>query len=96
MCIRDRGNTNGWGFGAMYELTYDVYINEDRSSILQPLVNASVVTTRLDGYTDVYKRQLYYFVRNNFLGHCKRPIPASGFPEIEGTICCLLYTSRCV
>ena len=29
----------------MYELTYDIYLNEDRSSILQPLFNASVVTT---------------------------------------------------
>ena len=47
-----QGNTNGWGFGAMYELTYDVYLNEDKSSILQPLVNASVVTTRMDGYTE--------------------------------------------
>ena len=47
MCIRDRGNTSGWGFGAMYELTYDVYLNEDRSSILQPLANASVVTLSL-------------------------------------------------
>ncbi|WP_418174523.1 autotransporter domain-containing protein, partial [Akkermansia sp.] len=40
---RTQGNTNGWGFGAMYELTYDVYLNEDKSSILQPLANASVV-----------------------------------------------------
>ena len=47
-----QGNTSGWGFGAMYELTYDVYLNEDRSSILQPLANASVVTTRMDGYTE--------------------------------------------
>ena len=49
---RTQGNTSGWGFGAMYELTYDVYLNEDRSSILQPLANASVVTTRMDGYTE--------------------------------------------
>ena len=47
-----QGNTSGWGFGAMYELTYDVYLNEDRSSILQPLANASVVTTHMDGYTE--------------------------------------------
>ena len=47
-----QGNTNGWGFGAMYELTYDVYLNEDKSSILQPLANVSVVTTRMDGYTE--------------------------------------------
>ncbi|WP_290566443.1 autotransporter-associated beta strand repeat-containing protein [Akkermansia sp.] len=46
------GDTNGWGFGAMYELTYDVYLNEDKSSILQPLANVSVVTTRMDGYTE--------------------------------------------
>ena len=46
------GDTSGWGFGAMYELTYDIYLNEDKSSILQPLVNASVVTTRMDGYTE--------------------------------------------
>ena len=36
----------------MYELTYDVYLNEDKSSILQPLANASVVTTRMDGYSE--------------------------------------------
>ena len=47
-----QGNTSGWGFGAMYELTYDVYLNEDKSSILQPLANASVVTTHMDGYTE--------------------------------------------
>ena len=47
-----QGNTNGWGFGAMYELTYDVYLNEDKSSVLQPLANVSVVTTRMDGYTE--------------------------------------------
>ena len=49
---RTEGNTNGWGMGAMYELTYDIYLNEDRSSILQPLFNASVVTTRMDGYRE--------------------------------------------
>ena len=47
-----QGNTNGWGFGAMYELTYDIYLNEDKSSVFQPLANASVVTTSMDGYTE--------------------------------------------
>ena len=47
-----QGDTNGWGFGAMYELTYDIYLNEDRSSVLQPLVNASIVKTSMDGYTE--------------------------------------------
>ena len=47
-----QGSTSGWGFGAMYELTYDVYLDENRSSVLQPLFNASVVTTRMDGYEE--------------------------------------------
>ena len=47
-----QGSTSGWGLGAMYELTYDVYLNENRSSVLQPLFNASVVTTRMDGYEE--------------------------------------------
>ncbi len=36
----------------MYELTCDVYLDENRSSVLQPLFNASVVTTRMDGYEE--------------------------------------------
>ena len=47
-----QGSTSGWGFGAMYELTCDIYLNENRSSVLQPLFNASVVTTRMDGYEE--------------------------------------------
>ena len=46
------GNTSGWGFGAMYELTYDISLNEDGSSILQPLFNASIVKTSMDGYRE--------------------------------------------
>ena len=49
---RTEGNTNGWGMGAMYELTYDIYLNEDKSSIFQPLLNASVVRTSMDGYRE--------------------------------------------
>lgn len=44
--------TTGAGFGAMYELAYDIAFNEDRSVILQPLFNASIVTTRMDGYRE--------------------------------------------
>ena len=47
-----QGSTSGWGLGAMYELTYDIYLDENRSSVLQPLFNASVVTTRMDGYEE--------------------------------------------
>ena len=47
-----QGSTSGWGLGAMYELTCDIYLDENRGSVLQPLFNASVVTTRMDGYEE--------------------------------------------
>ena len=47
-----QGSTSGWGLGAMYELSYDIYLDENRNSVLQPLFNASVVTTRMDGYEE--------------------------------------------
>lgn len=46
------GSTTGAGFGAMYELAYDIALNEDKSVVLQPLFNASIVTTRMDGYSE--------------------------------------------
>lgn len=46
------GDTTGSGFGAMYELAYDIALNEDKSVIFQPLFNASIVTTRMDGYSE--------------------------------------------
>lgn len=46
------GSTTGSGFGAMYELAYDIALNEDKSVVLQPLLNASIVTTRMDGYSE--------------------------------------------
>ena len=46
------GSTTGAGFGAMYELAYDIALNEDKSVILQPLFNASIVTTSMDGYSE--------------------------------------------
>lgn len=47
-----RGTTSGSGFGAMYELAYDIALNENKSAILQPLFNASIMTTRMDGYSE--------------------------------------------
>lgn len=46
------GSTTGSGFGAMYELAYDIALNERKSVFLQPLFNASIVTTRMDGYSE--------------------------------------------
>ena len=37
----------------MYELTYDIYLNEKWSSITSPCSTLSVVTTRMDGYREM-------------------------------------------
>ncbi len=44
--------TNGYGIGAMYELTYDYALNEEKTSILQPLANVSVAHTSMDGFDE--------------------------------------------
>ena len=49
---RTEGSTNGTSYGFMYELTYDTYMNEDETAILQPLLNLSIVNGRIDGYTE--------------------------------------------
>ena len=46
------GSTNGTGFGAAYELAYDIPLNEQKSSLLQPLIGLSFVTTKMDGYNE--------------------------------------------
>ncbi len=47
-----KGDTNGTSLGAMYELTYDIFLDEDRTSLLQPLFNASFVHTSIDGFAE--------------------------------------------
>ena len=49
---RAEGSTNGTSYGFMYELTYDTYLNDEETAILQPLLNLSVVNGRIDGYTE--------------------------------------------
>ena len=46
------GKTHGGGFGAMYELTYDINLREDATSILQPLFNIAVASTSVKGYDE--------------------------------------------
>ena len=46
------GSTSGSSYGAFYEGTYDLYLNENNTSALQPLVNASVYRSRMDGFTE--------------------------------------------
>lgn len=49
---RTHGDTNGYGFGALYELTYDIALNDRGTNLLQPLFNASIVRTQLDAYNE--------------------------------------------
>ena len=49
---RTHSSTNGGGFSAMYELTYDYALNEEKTSILQPLFNASIYSTNMKGFTE--------------------------------------------
>lgn len=46
------GSTNGSSYGAFYEGTYDLYLNENKTSVFQPLVNASIYRSRMDGFTE--------------------------------------------
>ncbi len=47
-----KGNTNGIGFGAAYELAYDISLSERRNSLLQPVIGLSLTTTKMDGYNE--------------------------------------------
>lgn len=49
---RTEGSTNGSGFGAMYEGSYDFYLNEDRDAVFRPWINLSVVHSQTDAYTE--------------------------------------------
>ena len=46
------GSTSGSSYGAFYEGTYDLYLDENKTSAFQPLVNASVYKSRMDGFTE--------------------------------------------
>lgn len=50
--IRSQGDTNGKSFGAFYETTYDFKLNRDKTTVLQPLFNASLYRTTIDSYTE--------------------------------------------
>lgn len=46
------GSTSGNSYGVFYEGTYDLYLNENKTSVFQPLANASVYRSRMDGFTE--------------------------------------------
>lgn len=49
---RTSGDTNGTSLGLLYELAYNVRLNESATALLQPLVNVSYVHASVDGYTE--------------------------------------------
>ncbi len=46
------GETNGYSWGALYELGYTISLAEDNSVCWQPIINASYVHASVDGYTE--------------------------------------------
>ncbi len=44
--------TNGLTWGAMYEATYDIALNDNHSAIFQPLLNVSVMKNKLDSFAE--------------------------------------------
>ncbi len=46
------GDSSGFAFGLMYELAYDIALNEDKSAVLQPLFNLSMVSANMKGYNE--------------------------------------------
>lgn len=47
-----RSNTNGNSYGVFYEGTYDLYLNENKTSVFQPLLNVSVYKSQMDGFME--------------------------------------------
>ncbi|MBQ3240395.1 MAG: autotransporter outer membrane beta-barrel domain-containing protein [Akkermansia sp.] len=46
------GSTDGMSFGFLYELAYQIPINEQQDIMLQPLVNVAFSHSALDGYSE--------------------------------------------
>lgn len=46
------GSTDGVGFGALYEVSYDVSLNEQKTSILQPIMGISALSSTMKGYDE--------------------------------------------
>lgn len=47
-----KGSTNGFGFGALYELAYNIPVGEGEDGIFSPLFRASFTRVSVDGYTE--------------------------------------------
>ena len=49
---RTKGETDGMGFGLMYEVGYVRALNESGTACIQPVMNLSLTKASLDGYTE--------------------------------------------
>lgn len=52
------GSTSGWGLAMMYELARNYELNEDGTSVLQPLLNLSITKTSLRGFRESGQKDL--------------------------------------
>ncbi len=50
--IHSQGSTSGSSFGLFYEATYDIKLNSERGTIVQPLASLGLYSTKMDGYTE--------------------------------------------
>ncbi len=46
------GSTSGWTAGILYEATYDIPLNEEKTRVIQPLFGASIMKTSMGGYDE--------------------------------------------
>lgn len=47
-----KGKTDGLGMGISYELGYNIQLNEEASSTLQPIIQLKLIDSQMDGYTE--------------------------------------------
>ena len=47
-----RSDADGYSIGAQWELTYDLYMNERKTNVLQPLFSVAVMRTEMDGFSE--------------------------------------------
>ncbi|MFI3243019.1 MAG: hypothetical protein R3Y56_02055 [Akkermansia sp.] len=49
---KTKGDTDGMSFALGYEATYDIALNEEKTTILRPIFNVSLISSSMDGYTE--------------------------------------------
>ena len=51
-CYTGRSDADGYSIGAQWELTYDFYMNEEKTNVLQPLLGVAVMHAEMDGFSE--------------------------------------------